>query len=89
MYGTLAGALSARHIEFDRERFEANVEGTIEGVGKTIRITAITVHYRIHANPSDRVKINRALAAHGRGCPAHESVKEAIKITWDAVISPS
>jgi hypothetical protein len=27
----------------------------------------------------------RALAVHPEGCPAHQSVKDAIAITWDAV----
>ena len=28
----------------------------------------------------------RALAVHVQGCPAHQSVKDAIAITWDATL---
>jgi len=28
----------------------------------------------------------RALAVHVQGCPAHQSVKDAIQITWDAAL---
>ncbi len=48
MYGTLAGALAARKVEFDRSTFTADVEGTIEGPkGKTIHITKIHVKYQL------------------------------------------
>ncbi len=86
MYGTLADALSARKVRCDQRRFEAHAEGQIEGVGKTIRITEIAVHYRLRIAPGDRGKVERALEVHPRGCPAHESVKDAIRITWDAEI---
>jgi hypothetical protein len=89
MYGTLAGALSARHVRFDRSRYTAAVEGTIEGVGQTIRITAIAVHYTLAIPVGTRAETDRALEFHPRGCPAHESVKDAIRISWDAEISES
>jgi uncharacterized OsmC-like protein len=84
MYGTLAGALAARHVTFDRDRFTATVEGLIEGEGRTIRITGIHVHYRLAVPRDQRSEAERALAFHPQGCPAHESVKDAIRITWDA-----
>jgi len=37
MYGTLAGALEARHVQFDRDRYTASVEGTIDGSDKAQR----------------------------------------------------
>ena len=86
MYGTLAGALSARKVQYDRETFEANVEGRIEGVGKTIRIREIGVHYTLRIPTGTRPETERALQAHPAGCPAHESVKDAIRITWSADI---
>src|SRR5947199_295125 len=49
MYGTLRGALAGRKIAFDRESFKATVEGRISGIGKTIRITSIHVHYDVAA----------------------------------------
>jgi uncharacterized OsmC-like protein len=84
MYGTLRGALAGRKIAFDRETFTASAEGRIVGHGKTIRIRAIHVHYEV-AVPADALDATeRALAAHPQGCPAHESVKGAIDVTWDA-----
>ncbi len=86
MYGTLRGALAGRKIAFDRDTFAATVDGRITGVGKTIRITSIHVHYDI-AVPADAVETTeRALAVHVQGCPAHQSVKDAIRITWDATL---
>src|SRR5918992_2532446 len=86
MYGTLRGALAGRKIAFDRETFTASAEGRIVGHGKTIRIRSIHVHYDV-AVPADALEATeRALAAHPQGCPAHESVKGAIEVTWDATV---
>lgn len=86
MYGTLAGALSARNVRFDRQQYEAAVEGRIENVGRTIRITAIHVHYRLRIPAGARMETDRALRVHPEGCPAHQSVKDTIAITYDAEI---
>jgi len=86
MYGTLRGALAGRKIGFDHESYKATVEGRIVGIGKTIRIRSIHVHYDL-AVPADAVEATeRALAVHVQGCPAHQSVKDAIQITWDATL---
>ena len=86
MYGTLRGALAGRKIEFDRESYTATAEGRIRGIGRTIRITAIHVHYDITLPAAAREAATRALAVHPEGCPAHQSVKDAIAITWDAAL---
>ncbi|MBA2394616.1 MAG: hypothetical protein H0V70_17955 [Ktedonobacteraceae bacterium] len=86
MYGTLAGALSGRKIQFDRHLFTATVDGRIVGIGKTIRIESITLHYDLTIPPESRVVTERALAVHPEGCPAHQSVKDAIAVTWDATL---
>jgi len=87
MYGTLAGALAARKVEFDRSTYTADVEGTIEGPSnKTIRITKIHVTYHLAIPAAQRATTERALEVHSSGCPAHESVKDAIAITWSADI---
>lgn len=86
MFGTLAGALAARHVDFDRNQYTATVEGVIEGEGKTIHITQIIVHYRLAVPQGQRGLAQRALEVHPQGCPAHESVKGAIDIRWDADI---
>ena len=86
MYGTLRGALAGRKIAFDRNTFTASVEGRITGVGKTIRITAIHVHYDLAVPADAREATERALAVHPEGCPAHQSVQGAIDVTWDATV---
>ena len=84
MFGTLRGALAGRKIAFDRDTFTASVDGRIVGHGKTIKIRSIHVHDDL-AVPADALEATeRALAAHPLGCPAHESVKGAIEVTWDA-----
>ena len=86
MYGTLRGALAGRKIAFDRDSFTATVDGRISGIGKTIRIKAIHVHYDLAVPAEAREATERALRLHPEGCPAHQSVKDAIVITWDAAI---
>jgi len=86
MYGTLRGALAGRKIAFERDSFKATVEGRIKGIGKTIRITAIHVHYDLTVPAEAREATERALEAHPQGCPAHQSVKDAITISWSATV---
>jgi hypothetical protein len=31
--------------------------------------------------------VERAIQIHPEGCPAHQSVKDAIKVTWDATLN--
>ena len=87
MFGTLAGALSGRKIPFDRSQFTATVDGRIVGVGRTIRIESIALHYSITAPEEHRESVERALRAHPEGCPAHQSVKGAIRVRWDAQVN--
>jgi uncharacterized OsmC-like protein len=86
MYGTLRGALAGRKVPFDRDSFTATVEGRITGVGKTIRITAIHVRYDVAVPADAREAATRALTVHPEGCPAHQSVKDAIAVTWSAAL---
>lgn len=86
MYGTLRGALAGRKIAFDRDSYRATVEGRIAGVGKTIRIRAIHVNYEITVPPDAVEPTERALAVHVQGCPAHQSVKDAIQVSWSATL---
>jgi hypothetical protein len=86
MFGTLRVALTGRTVAFNHETFGATVDGRISGVGRTLRITSIHVHDDIAVPPDAGEAIERALAVHAPGCPAHESVKSAIRITWDATL---
>ena len=77
MYGTLRGALAGRKIAFDRDAFKATVDGRISGIGKTIRIKSIHVHYDLAVPLEAREATERALEVHPQGCPAHQSVKRS------------
>ena len=63
------------------------MDGRIVGTGKTIRIELIAVHYELTVPPDAREATERALAVHPQGCPAHESVKGAIAVVWDAKLT--
>ncbi len=86
MFGTLARALSARKVEFDPNTYTADVLGTIEGAdNQTIHITKIHVVFHLPDIAAEqRAAADRAVKFHAGGCPAHESVKDAIAITWEA-----
>jgi uncharacterized OsmC-like protein len=86
MYGTLRGALAGRKVEYARESYRATVEGRIVGIGRTIRIKSIHVHYDLAVPAGAREAAERALRVHPEGCPAHQSVKAGIEITWDAIL---
>lgn len=87
MFGTLRGALAARKVQFDDDRFIATVEGRIAGPNKTtIRVLSIVVHYELTLRPQDRDAAVRALRAHPAGCPVHESLQAAIPMSWDATV---
>ena len=86
MFGTLRGALAGRKVAFDRDTFKTTVAGRISGIGKTIRIKSIHVHYDLAVPVEAREATERALRLHPEGCPAHQSVKDAIAITWDATV---
>src|SRR5690349_1603077 len=86
MYGTLRRALAGRKVRFDQDSFKATVDGLISGTGKTIRIKSIHVHYDLAIPAEQREAAERALRFHPEGCPAHQSVKDAIEITWDASV---
>ena len=62
------------------------MDGRIVGIGQTIRIRSIHVHYDLAVEPEAREATERALALHPRGCPAHQSVEGAIEMTWDAAV---
>lgn len=87
MYGTLRGALAARKVHHDIDRYAATVAGRVVGPNKTtIRIAAIHVAYTLELRANDRDAAERALRAHPAGCPVHESLKGAIPITWEATV---
>jgi uncharacterized OsmC-like protein len=60
------------------------VEGDIEKVERTMRITEIRVRYHLPLERAQEETARRVLAVHPAGCPAHQSVKEAIRFQIDA-----
>jgi hypothetical protein len=86
MYGTLAGALYGRKIAYNRQAYTAVVDGRVVSIGKTIRIESIAIHYDLTVPPEFRDATERALNSHPIGCPAYQSVKDAITVTWDATL---
>ena len=86
MYGTLAGALSGRKIPLDLQKYTATVDGRIAGTLKVVRITSIAVHYDLTIPSEFRAAAERALRVHPEGCPAHQSIKDSIAITWEATL---
>lgn len=60
------------------------MEGDIEKVERTIRITEIRVRYKLPLQAEQRETADRVLELHPAGCPAHESVKDSIRITIEA-----
>jgi hypothetical protein len=86
MLGTLAGALAGRKIPFDRSQLSATVDGRIASYGRTIRIESIVVHYDLTLPAEHRETVERSLRVHVAGCPAYQSLKAAISISWDATL---
>ena len=81
------GALHARRVEFDQDHFTADVEGTFEGgTASTLLLKKIHVTYQLRIPTEQRAAAERAVRVHARACPAHESLKDAIEITWSAEI---
>ncbi len=62
----------------------ASVEGDIEKVERTMKITEIRVHYRLPLDKEQREIADRVLEVHPAGCPAHQTVKDAIRIKIEA-----
>lgn len=62
----------------------ASVEGDIEKVERAMKITEIRVHNRLPLEKEQRDTADRVLEVHPAGCPAHQNVKDAIRIAIDA-----
>src|SRR2546428_13004428 len=86
MYGPLRCALTGVRLAFHRDPFTSRVGGRTSGIGNTIRIKSIHVHYDLAVPPESPETTERALPLHPQGCPAHQSVKDAIDITWDTAL---
>jgi hypothetical protein len=77
---------SSDSLSFDRTSLNGTRWGGAAsgGIERTIKIESIAVHYDLAIPPEHREAAERALRVHPEGCPARQSVKDAIAITWDA-----
>jgi organic hydroperoxide reductase OsmC/OhrA len=58
----------------------STVEGDIERTEQTIKISEIRVTYHLPIPADMRSTAERVLQVHPSGCPAYQSVKDAIRI---------
>jgi len=78
--GTFAGALEARHIEIDPQRYEVEAIGEIVLDEKVLVIRRITVRYRLAVAEDRRAEVERVHGFHARFCPVARSIEGAIDV---------
>ena len=66
------------------ENLKAAVEGDIEAIDGVLRITRIRLRYQAKIPKGTRESVERTLAVHADGCPAYQSVKGCIDVSWEA-----
>ena len=69
------------------EKLTAQVEGDVADVDGVLRITKIRMRYDIQVPQGARDKVARALNSYADKCPAYQSVKGCIDVSWEADIS--
>lgn len=67
----------------------AHVEGDIEDLDGVLKITKIRLKYLFKIPPDAKEKAERALAVYAENCPAYQTVKDCIEVSWDAMIESS
>jgi uncharacterized OsmC-like protein len=60
------------------------VEGDIEDVEGVLKITKIRILYQFKVPEGAREKAERALAVYADKCPAYQTVKKCIEVSWEA-----
>ncbi len=68
------------------ENLSANVEGDIEEVDGVLKITKIRLGFKMKIPQGMRDKAERALESYAEKCPAYQSVRGCIDVTWEAEI---
>ena len=66
------------------ENLKAAVEGDIEAIEGVLRITKIRLRYQATIPKGTRESVERALEVYADGCPAYQSVKGCIDVSWEA-----
>lgn len=67
----------------------AHVEGDIEDADGVLKITKIRLKYYFKIPPDTKEKAERALALYADMCPAYQTVKDCIEVSWDAEMDES
>jgi organic hydroperoxide reductase OsmC/OhrA len=86
MMGTLATVLAKKKIRTLQDRFEASVAGDIEDVGGVLKITRISVSYRLKLPKEQASDARAALDNYLHLCPAAQSVIDCIQITHELTL---
>jgi len=87
MLGTLNGALEVRQVSLAADDISVTVAGINEIVDKIPTLTEVRLRYRLRIPASSRETVDRALATHQSKCPTAQSLKNAVRITWQADIT--
>jgi uncharacterized OsmC-like protein len=51
-----------------------------------MRVTGVSLRYRLRIPRGKRAEADRALEIHERNCPVHQSIKRGFELTWSADI---
>ena len=63
---------------------KAEVTGRVVRREGRVRLASVHARYDLPLDPADEPAARRALAVHDRACPASQSVRPAIAVTWEA-----
>jgi uncharacterized OsmC-like protein len=86
LMGTLSAALQKRGVSVEPGKLVAEAEGHLEEVQGKLRLTKISVCYRLKVPGDKRSAAERALEFHDSACPVSESVRNGITIQWTSEI---
>lgn len=69
------------------ENASATVEGDISEIDDVLQIRAIRIAYQLSIPAGKREQTARAMETHADKCPAYQSVKNCIDVSWTVVIT--
>ena len=71
------------------ENLVAHVEGDIEEVDGVLKIAKIRPKYLFKIPPDTKEKAERALSVYAEMCPAYQTVKDCVEVSWEAEMEES
>ena len=86
--GTLAVELAGKKIKTFEHLYRAQIEGDIENVNGTLKITRLRAHYTLKAPEEKWDDAMEALDTYLEKCPAAQSVIGCIDISHDLTLEP-